>query len=90
MIGTEAFSLAPEWHPNAWDIRKVITAGTAKVHLDVQFTRYRADNSTSVTSECRHEAPARQRNSSIPIAGFGAGRSQLYMHCTSFVGGSAG
>jgi hypothetical protein len=34
-----------EWHHSAWDFRKVIAAGAAKVHLDVQFTRYRADNS---------------------------------------------
>jgi hypothetical protein len=34
-----------DWHHSAWDFRKVIAAGAAKVHLDVQFTRYRADNS---------------------------------------------
>ena len=34
-----------DWHHNGWDFRKVIAAGAAKVHLDVQFTRYRADNS---------------------------------------------
>ena len=34
-----------EWHHSEWDFRKVIAAGAAKVHLDVQFTRYRADNS---------------------------------------------
>jgi hypothetical protein len=33
------------WHRSEWDFRKVIAAGAAKVHLDVQFTRYRADNS---------------------------------------------
>jgi hypothetical protein len=33
------------WHHSAWDFRKVIAAGDTKVHLDVQFTRYRADNS---------------------------------------------
>jgi hypothetical protein len=33
------------WHHSAWDFRNVITAGPDKVHLDVQFTRYRADNS---------------------------------------------
>jgi hypothetical protein len=27
------------------DFRRVIAAGPAKVHLDVQFTRYRLDNS---------------------------------------------
>ncbi len=34
------------WHHSAWDFRRVIAAGPEKVHLDVQFTRYRADNST--------------------------------------------
>ena len=33
------------WHHSGWDFRRVIAAGAAKVHLDVQFTRYRADNS---------------------------------------------
>jgi len=34
-----------DWHHSEWDFRKVIAAGAAKVHLDVQFTRYRVDNS---------------------------------------------
>jgi hypothetical protein len=34
-----------DWHHSEWDFRKVIAAGPAKVHLDVQFTRYRVDNS---------------------------------------------
>jgi hypothetical protein len=33
------------WHHSKWDFRRVIAAGPTKVHLDVQFTRYRADNS---------------------------------------------
>jgi len=33
------------WHLSEWDFRKVIAAGPAKVHLDVQFTRNRIDNS---------------------------------------------
>jgi len=33
-----------DWHHSEWDFRKVIAAGAAKVHLDVQFTRYRVDN----------------------------------------------
>jgi hypothetical protein len=33
------------WHHSAWDFRRVIAAGPRKVHFDVQFTRYRADNS---------------------------------------------
>ena len=35
-----------DWHHSAWDFRNVVAAETNKVHLDVQFTRYRADNST--------------------------------------------
>ena len=34
-----------DWHHSAWDFRKIIAAGPGKIHLDVQFTRYRADNS---------------------------------------------
>ena len=34
-----------DWHHSAWDFRNAIAAGSDKVHLDVQFTRYRADNS---------------------------------------------
>ncbi len=34
-----------DWHHSAWDFRRVIAAGPAKVHVDVQFTRYRADGS---------------------------------------------
>ena len=34
-----------DWHHSQWDFRKIIAAGPAKVHLDVQFIRYRADNS---------------------------------------------
>jgi hypothetical protein len=33
-----------DWHHSEWDFRNVIAAGPNKVHLDVQFTRYRADN----------------------------------------------
>lgn len=35
----------PEWHHTSWDFRHVIVAGSEKIHFDVQFTRYRADNS---------------------------------------------
>jgi hypothetical protein len=34
-----------EWHHSAWDFRNPIGAGPDKVHLDVQFSRYRDDNS---------------------------------------------
>jgi hypothetical protein len=33
------------WHHTEWDFRRVIVAGPEKVHLDVQFTRYRAAGS---------------------------------------------
>jgi hypothetical protein len=33
------------WARSGWDFRRVVAAGPAKVHLDVQFTRYRADGS---------------------------------------------
>lgn len=33
------------WHHTKWDFRRVIVAGPEKVHFDVQFTRYREDNS---------------------------------------------
>src|SRR5439155_15980957 len=34
-----------DWHHSEWDFRNLIAAGPKKVHLDVQFTRYRADDS---------------------------------------------
>jgi hypothetical protein len=34
-----------DWHHSAWDFRNVISASSDKVHLDVQFTRFRADGS---------------------------------------------
>jgi len=33
------------WDHSAWDHRRVIHVGPGKVHLDVQFTRYRSDES---------------------------------------------
>ena len=33
------------WHHSVWDHRRVIHERDDKVHLDVQFTRYRADGS---------------------------------------------
>ena len=33
------------WHHSAWDSLDVIAAEPDKVHLDVRFTRYRADGS---------------------------------------------
>lgn len=33
------------WHRSAWDFQNPVAVGPDKVHLDVQFTRYRADGS---------------------------------------------
>ena len=33
------------WHHTKWDFRNVISASRDKVHIDLQFTRYRADDS---------------------------------------------
>ena len=35
----------PGWAYTRWDRRQVIHSGAVKVHLDVQFTRYRDDDS---------------------------------------------
>ena len=45
---SEAIPLLREragWDHSEWDHRRVIHTGPGKVHLDVQFTRYRADGS---------------------------------------------
>jgi hypothetical protein len=34
-----------DWHHSAWDFRNPISSSPDKVHLDVQFRRYRADGS---------------------------------------------
>ena len=34
------------WHHTKWDFRNVISASRDKVHIDLQFTRYRADDSS--------------------------------------------
>jgi hypothetical protein len=34
-----------DWHHSEWDFRDVIAASADKVHLSVQFIRYRADDS---------------------------------------------
>jgi hypothetical protein len=40
-----ALRAATGWDHSAWDHRRVIHAHPGKVHLDVQFTRYRTDGS---------------------------------------------
>ena len=44
-VAMEALRDRVGWHHSAWDHRRVIHVGPRKVHLDVQFTRYRADDS---------------------------------------------
>lgn len=34
------------WQRSAWDFRNVVAEGPGKVHLDVQFTRYKGDGSS--------------------------------------------
>ena len=34
-----------DWKYSDWDYRHVVQAGDAKVHMNVQFTRYRSDDS---------------------------------------------
>ena len=34
------------WARSAWDYRNLVAASADKVHLDVQFTRYRGDGSS--------------------------------------------
>jgi hypothetical protein len=34
-----------DWHHTLWDFHDVIVGGPEKIHFDVQFTRYRADDS---------------------------------------------
>jgi hypothetical protein len=36
----------PDWARSRWDFLTVVAAGPEKVHLDVAFTRFRADGST--------------------------------------------
>jgi hypothetical protein len=43
--GMAALRERARWHHSEWDHRRVIHAGPDKVHLDVQFTRYRQDGS---------------------------------------------
>jgi len=38
-------SAGSDWHHSAWDRRRIIHASEDKVHVDTQFTRYRADGS---------------------------------------------
>ncbi len=39
------------WHHTKWDHRNVVQASKDKIHVDVQFTRYRADGSKIKTYE---------------------------------------
>jgi catechol 2,3-dioxygenase-like lactoylglutathione lyase family enzyme len=43
--GMELLTSRAGWHHSEWDHRRVIHDDPAKVHLDVQFTRYRQDGS---------------------------------------------
>ena len=44
-VGIPALAERAGWHHSEWDHKRLIHAGPGKVHLDVQFTRYREDGS---------------------------------------------
>ena len=46
----EIISKASEWHHTCWDCRRVLHSGKNKVHLDLQFTRYKYDGTKIATS----------------------------------------
>ncbi len=39
------FAAEDGWHHSEWDSRRVLHQSDRKIHLEVRFTRYRADNS---------------------------------------------
>ena len=39
------YGAIPDWHHSKWDRRRIIHATADKIHVDTQFTRYRADGS---------------------------------------------
>ena len=46
----KVISKASEWHNTCWDSRRVLHSGKHKVHLDLQFTRYKYDGNKIATS----------------------------------------
>jgi hypothetical protein len=46
----EAMSKVSGWHHTCWDTRSVLHSGKNKVHLDLQFTRYKYDGTKIATS----------------------------------------
>ena len=44
-VGDHLVAQGNEWHRSACDFRNPISSSSDKVHLDVQFSRYRADGS---------------------------------------------
>ena len=46
----EAMSKVSEWHHTCWDTRRVLHSGKNKVHLELQFTRYKYDGTKIATS----------------------------------------
>ena len=41
----KVYGSIPDWHHSKWDRRRIIHATPDKIHVDTQFTRYRADGS---------------------------------------------
>ena len=48
---TKVYAAIPDWHHSKWDRRRIIHATPDKIHVDTQFTRYRADGSNIGTYE---------------------------------------
>ena len=42
---TKVWASITDWHHSKWDRRRIIHATADKIHVDTQFTRYRADGS---------------------------------------------
>ena len=40
-----------EWNRSEWDHRRIVHCSDTKIHVDTQFTRYRADNSVIASHE---------------------------------------
>ncbi|TFF83790.1 MAG: hypothetical protein EU552_02625 [Promethearchaeota archaeon] len=46
----EAMSKISEWHHTCWDTRHVLHSGKNKIHLELQFTRYKYDGTKIASS----------------------------------------
>ena len=58
----DARTRADSWAYSEWDRREVIHASEAKVHADIQFTRYRGDEGTPASFERHNVSPRDTRH----------------------------